>query len=210
MADPGEGDLEELGILGYLYYTCRYLKNTDWEEIEVEEVMDSLESLADDLESLESYYLHPAPSGGISIREVMLEVVVNLLNAMEELASYMDDNQDWHLEEGLSALNASNEMVEALLGTVSQERLELAEMISRMDHGKPIGNGEMEGGKKGFISLTDVDATLLVPSSCVDFGGSDTGEEPLQEEQQTKSEEDQRGGVYHFVETDDLTDDDYL
>ncbi len=158
---PRQGeDLEDLGILGYLYYVCSYLGSTDWEEIEAENVMENLESLADDLEGLESCYLNPAPPGGKSIREVMLEIVSHLLNAMEELASYMEDNLESHLEEGVSLLNLSSEMVEALLGTVSQERLELAEFMSQLDKEGIPGREKANREKLIRINLTDADSPI--------------------------------------------------
>ncbi len=130
-----EEDLDDFDVVSYLYYVCDYIKEVDFEEIPIDEVVDSLKEMEDELGKMLSLYKKDAPYGVKSIREYMLEIIYNLQKAVDVFLQYLKSAQKEYIEEGDKKIKKAELMIDDLRQTIAQQRLEISELMSKIQRG---------------------------------------------------------------------------
>lgn len=130
--EPGSEDVD---IISYLAYVYRYLSQTSFEEVEADEVLGALQDIDDNLQYLEDSYAQPAPEGGESARQIMLEIIQNMRISVENFSIYVTREDPELIQAGVEALEEADLMLDSLRGSIAQQRLELAQILSMMEKG---------------------------------------------------------------------------
>jgi len=163
-------DFDDSAILPYLVYICNYLAETSRDEIEEEEVMETLEDMEDSLRSLSARYGRPAPKGAAAARQTMSEIILNLRAVVREAVEYLKDPEHPGLKDSKKLIYKTNGMITALKSFVSQKRLEIAEILSKLESGELKEGEPLKEEMPESFNLTDEDIDIEIED---DFGGNE-------------------------------------
>lgn len=144
----------DLDIINSLKDVCDYIREDEDSVVYTSEVIDHLSMVREDLEFMEEFYNEPPPSGGAGARDIMLDIISRLRNSMEEIDGYLEDGERGHILKSLEILNNADAIVEDLRAAINQHRMELAEMMSRIERGELTEGEPLAGGKKEDLRLT--------------------------------------------------------
>jgi hypothetical protein len=136
--NPGfSGNEEEFNdknvdIINVLLYIHDYFDTTEWKKIDDEMIMEFIEKIREELETMESSYNEPAPRGGEAAQEILIDIIRILNNSIGEFTSYVDDGKEERVPAGLSFLKEANSKIDFLRTNVAQQRMEIADILSRL------------------------------------------------------------------------------
>jgi hypothetical protein len=145
---------------GYLCDLCDFLADPETVSFHKREIISELEILEEDLNYLEVYYRKPAPKGGEAATEVMLDAILQFKQSIEEIYLYFEDGDKDRLKKSKEmALNAF-ELINFLKTSIARKRLELAEILSKLESGE-LNEGEpIPQDEESSFTLTDQEEAL--------------------------------------------------
>ena len=157
-------EVNEQDTVEYLMDLVNYLKEDEEAYLYSDEIMEALEMVMDDLDYLREDYESPPPAGGEGVREVFIDIITLLENAVEDMADFLEDGDEEHLKESLSRIRDANFMIDDLRNAIAQFRLEFAEIVSKINRGEiiegePITDDEGNEGNK--FNVTDMDDSQI-------------------------------------------------
>ena len=169
--DFSEGAQEDSDIINYLYYICGYLMDGKLSDEENSQVNAALEVKLNQIEKIRNSYEEPAPVGAGNTRKIVLNILDTIENGINEIYNYLDngasidniDNVDEFDSENMDCITTAislfeiaEHMIDALGDSVMQQRMEIAEILSRLHKGE-IKEGEPVKDEITSVSVLDND-----------------------------------------------------
>jgi hypothetical protein len=153
-----EETLDSLSILDYLLYICGHLLEIDFERLHKANISQSLDLLSEEMELIRTYYeeMEPVP-GANTARTTFISVVSIIEKAIEDLRTYMENNDVVSIESGIEMLETADSMIDTIKETIAQQRIELAEISSKIQSGELQEGEPIEPPDKDSVFLTDED-----------------------------------------------------
>jgi hypothetical protein len=153
-----EEDLDNIDIIDYLFYVCGYLLDTDYGKLEKKQITESLEIMSEEMELICSFYdeMKPIP-GGNTARKTVFDIALIMKNAVEDLIKYIEEKNEKLIESGIEKLETADSMIDTLKETISHRRMELAEILSKIQKGEFKEGEPIILTKSTPLSVTDED-----------------------------------------------------
>lgn len=168
-------DQNEMDTISFLLDLVSYLREDKEALNYADDILDNLEGVMDDLDYLRENHQETPPHGGEGVQEVFLEIITLLETAIEDMADYLEDGEEYHLKESLSRIKDADLMIEDLRTAIAQFRLEFAEIISKINSGE-IKEGEpITDRSESSINVTDIDKNQLKSNLRPQVSFSETG-----------------------------------
>lgn len=154
----------EMDTITYLKDVCNHLFHEKEPPDEKNEIAENLDIVTEDLSYMRQEYKLPAPRGAEGARNVMLDILSLFDKGVEGMLQYFEDEDREHLKESLVDFVEAENMLDSLRMAIDQHRLELAELLSKLESGEIREGEKIDEDSDTHVSITDEEATdLIVP-----------------------------------------------
>ncbi|MCD4784835.1 MAG: hypothetical protein K8T10_13550 [Candidatus Eremiobacteraeota bacterium] len=150
----------------YLKDVCSYLFHEEEPQDERNNIADDLKIVTEDLGYMRQEYDSPAPRGAEGARDVMLDILALFDRGIEGMLQYIEDEDREHLTESLDCFAEAEQILDSLRMAIDQYRLELAELLSKLESGEISEGEKIDEDSDMHLSITDMEgADLIVPEN---------------------------------------------
>ncbi|MFP4497066.1 MAG: hypothetical protein ACLFQV_02545 [Vulcanimicrobiota bacterium] len=149
-------DIEDSDVISYLFYVSKYLQETNFQDVEMNEVDDALQEMFETVSHLKDKYSKPAPRGGKNTRLTVREIIEILERGIEQLGYYLDSEDQPAMLEAMELFTQASQAIDALRDGIAQQRLEIADLLSKLGKGI-IKEGDVIEDETERLYISDED-----------------------------------------------------
>jgi len=159
-----EYDDNEMDTVTYLKDVCSYLFHEDESLDEKQIIAEDLKIVTEDLGFMKREYESPPPRGAEGARDVMLDIIKLFDRGIDEMLIYLEDEDREHLKRSLADFVEAEYMLDSLRLAIDQYRLELAELLSKLESGEISEGEKIDEDYDAHVSITDMEGADLIVS----------------------------------------------